>query len=95
VDDLSIGSALDYNDPDRDVGEMVKEYDNEDKRTHFSVHDAEKPSGSSLVFSATISIVSETVAHHMAKEVVGKFSSGAEEAARVLKRLRRRDYEQL
>ena len=95
VSDLNRNSALDRNYPDGDVGAMVRLYNKNHKKTHVSVYDAESHSGERPVWDVLVSIKSVSVAHSTANEVVGKLSSGIEQASRVWRGLRRRGFEQL
>jgi hypothetical protein len=95
VRDLNRTSALDRNDPERDVRAVVEVYNENHNKTLVSVYDAESHSGSRPAWDASISIKSLSVAHRIGKKAAGTISSGTGKAGSVLKRLQKPGWEQL
>jgi hypothetical protein len=95
VRDLNRTSALDRNDPERDVRALVEVYNENHNKTLVSVYDAESHSGSIPAWDASISIKSLSVAHRMGQKAAGKISSGTEKAGSVLNLLKKPGWEEL
>jgi hypothetical protein len=89
VANLNAETELDYGEPERDVRLMVERYNTKNGKIQFTRHNEKKWSESGPAWSASMSVVSENVAHRRAKEVVDKISTTVEEAASVLAALRK------
>jgi len=95
VDALNVDNSHDHGNPKKDVAPMVEKFDNKDSKTHFAVGDAEECDEVDPSCFASITITTETIAHHAAKKVAEKFSTGTRKSASVLRGLKRSGHEQL
>jgi hypothetical protein len=92
---LNTDTSPDHGNPKKDVAPMVEKFDNHDSKTFFSMDDAEECDEVDPSCFSSITIATETVAHHAAKKVAEMYSIGTKKGASVLRGLRKPGYEQL